>query len=477
MVFVPAHWAFPRGAHHQLLQAVLAQDRATALAAARAWLSANDIDSATFREHRLLASMAQRFGHELAEHPAFPRLTGLSRHLWARAQMARQATLPAIASLAGRMPVMLLKGTARAALDPAASRGRISHDVDVLVPAGRLGEAIDLLAGAGWEPDQTASTQRLRAQAGWLRAVNLYHGRVGDIDLHQRAYRGVHQSAEDDQALWQRALAVRFHGLDLWVPAAADRAAMAIMHGAPEGHAHSDWLVDLALALQASDFDSAQFERTLALRRMEVMAEPCLAYLRAVGAPALAPAMLARIAERARRRPLARLAALAEATPVYQRGPGARLVRLVLRPQRRQLTHDAVLAGAPGSARVRGRRLRTLAPGQVAGTTHQTLGVHPGPVLRLILQVDFGGLRRRAEFELNTAQAHVARLSFRNLRKAPHTAELQFEVAVPEAARAQTLELSARSVGALRPCEDEATRRLRAPLPFAVVSCGAQASG
>lgn len=473
MALVPARWAFPRGAHHQLLQAVLAQDQATALAAARAWLSANDIDGATFREHRLLASMAQRFGRELAGHPAFPRLAGLSRHLWARAQMARQATLPALAALAGCMPVMLIKGIARAALDPAASRGRISHDVDVLVPAGRLGEAIDLLVAAGWEPDQTASAQRLRAQAGWLRAVNLYHGRVGDIDLHQRAYRGIHQSADDDQALWQRALPVRFHGLGLWVPAAADRAAMAIMHGAPEGHAHSDWLVDLALALQDPGFDPAPFERVLAERRLEVLAEPCLAYLRDAAGPSLEAAQLARIAMRARRRPLARLAALAAATPVQQRGPLARLVRVVLRPQRRQLTHDPMPAEAPGCTCVHGRRLRTLPPGQAAGATRQSLGARPERVLRLVLRVGFDGLRRRAEFELNTAQGHVARLSFRNLRRAPHTAELQFEVTLPEAARAQVLELSARPAGALRPCEDEAARRLRAPLPFTVCAVGA----
>src|SRR5690606_13487531 len=125
----PDRWAWPKGQHHRLLFAVLSEDGAAAAAAARAWLDANDIDVATFREHRLLAAMAQRFGAQLAGHPAHARLAGLSRHLWARSLMARRATMPAVGALAAAMPVMLMKGVSRAAVDPGAGKGRVGHDI------------------------------------------------------------------------------------------------------------------------------------------------------------------------------------------------------------------------------------------------------------------------------------------------------------------------------------------------------------
>ena len=54
-------WAWPRGNLDQLLFSAIAPDQELALATFRSWLSATDIDDMGFREHRLLAVVAERF--------------------------------------------------------------------------------------------------------------------------------------------------------------------------------------------------------------------------------------------------------------------------------------------------------------------------------------------------------------------------------------------------------------------------------
>src|SRR5215212_329928 len=93
-------WAWPHGDHDRLLRAVLLADDRLALLEARRWLDSHDIDAASFREHRLLASVAERFGKTIAGHHSYPRLIGLQRQLWTRSQLAigeAQNTLAALA--------------------------------------------------------------------------------------------------------------------------------------------------------------------------------------------------------------------------------------------------------------------------------------------------------------------------------------------------------------------------------------------
>ena len=59
----PDHgWAWPDGGLDQLLKAALLADDA-ALILAENWLADHDIETAGFREHRLLAAIAHRFGN------------------------------------------------------------------------------------------------------------------------------------------------------------------------------------------------------------------------------------------------------------------------------------------------------------------------------------------------------------------------------------------------------------------------------
>ena len=88
-------WSWPTGKLDQLLKAALLPDAEAACQHAARWLDENDIDLVSFREHRLLAAISDRFGRKLATHPAYPRLVGLQKMLWTKSRMA--STIPRIA--------------------------------------------------------------------------------------------------------------------------------------------------------------------------------------------------------------------------------------------------------------------------------------------------------------------------------------------------------------------------------------------
>ena len=95
-------WAFPAGSHHQLVLAAIGRDDSRSLAAARSWLTAHDINDAQFRDHRLLLAIVARFGQELRDHSAYPRLIGLQRMLWTKSRLAIQEATPSLQSCARR---------------------------------------------------------------------------------------------------------------------------------------------------------------------------------------------------------------------------------------------------------------------------------------------------------------------------------------------------------------------------------------
>ncbi|TIP32701.1 MAG: hypothetical protein E5X69_30010, partial [Mesorhizobium sp.] len=112
---------------------------------------------------------------------------------------------PAFAALAeANVPMMLIKGAARAA-DPVGRGGRSFHDLDIVVPRNRLGDALQVFIELGWEPSSGSSAMRMLTLARWLRSVNLHKGRYGDIDLHGCIFRPGQGSLGDDDRVWARA--------------------------------------------------------------------------------------------------------------------------------------------------------------------------------------------------------------------------------------------------------------------------------
>lgn len=112
-------WAWPDGGRLQLLQAALNPDEGVARQALSTWLSQNNLDDASFPEHRLFAAISTRFGRGLEGLEEYPRLVGMQRLHWTQSRLAVSVNLPPLRKFVdlGLKPV-LLKGAARVALDP-----------------------------------------------------------------------------------------------------------------------------------------------------------------------------------------------------------------------------------------------------------------------------------------------------------------------------------------------------------------------
>ncbi|MDN2583191.1 nucleotidyltransferase family protein [Aquibium sp. ELW1220] len=466
-------WAWPAGDLDLLIRAVAARDEDAAFAAARSWLSQHDIDVVGFREHRLLAALSERFGRRLAEFPAQPRLAGLQRMLWTRSRLAMREAEPVLAALtASGIPVMLMKGAARVAVEAGAERSRISHDIDLLVPPGSMDAAFECLVTDGWEPATGVSMHFLRGRLGAVRALNFLRGDYGDVDLHQAAFHPVHASAEDDAALWQRAVPAVFAGIAVSVPSTADRLALSIAHGSLDAHAHSDWLVDCDAAVRRTDLDWAAFLSVVEERGLAVPAAVALSYLVSViGSPVPAD-VLEPLVARARGRSFAdRLSVLLQARPraegervlALARGL-AKLRRMRAGPKARSPLPDDLLrgraiGGATSPAPERPARFRADLP---AGPDH------PGRCrIRLVLDCTLPATRRRIEFELRSPAGHIARLRYRKLDRREGPRRLVFEgvVTLPEAG---PLTLEARPARYLRRGAAPQDLALYGAVPFSI---------
>lgn len=469
-------WAWPAGDLDLLIRAVAASDEDSAFAAARTWLTGHDIDVVGFREHRLLAALSERFGKRLAAFPAQPRLAGLQRMLWTRSRLAMREAEPVLAALAASgIPVMLMKGAARVAIEPGAERSRISHDIDLLVPPASMDAAFDCLVAGGWEPATGVSTHYLRGRLGAIRALNFLRGDHGDVDLHQAAYHPVHANAEDDAALWRRAVDARFAGVAVRVPSTADRLALSIAHGSLDAHAHSDWLVDCDAAARRDDIDWSIFLSVVDARGLTVSAAIALSYLAsAIGSP-VPRAVVDGLVAKARGRPLVeRMAVLLQARPRREddrflplaRGL-AKLRRMRAGPKPQGVLED-LLRGRAAAARPSQSdsvpRLRADLPGARALS-----GRIP---LRLVLDCHVPATRRRIEFELRSPDGHIARLRYRKIDRRAGIRRVIFE-GVVSCRGDGPWELEARPARYLRRGASPEDVALSGAVPFSIVEADA----
>jgi hypothetical protein len=467
-------WAWPAGDLDLLIRAVAARDEDAAFAAARTWLSGHDIDTVGFREHRLLAALSERFGRRLAEFPAQPRLAGLQRMLWTRSRLAMREAEPVLAGLtASGIPVMLMKGAARVAVEAGAERSRISHDIDLLVPPGAMDAAFERLVTEGWEPATGVSMHFLRGRLGTVRALNFLRGDYGDVDLHQAAYHPVHASAADDAALWRRAVPARFAGIAVSVPSTADRLALSIAHGSLDAHAHSDWLVDCDAAARRDDLDWSAFLAVVEARGLAVPAAVALSYLAAVIGSPVPGDVLERLVAQARGRSLAeRLSVLLQARP---RAEGERIIPLArgLAKLRRMRAGPKAKGSLP-DALLRGRASREATsrapdlPARLRAELPDAFAPSGRHQIRLVLDCHLPATRRRIEFELRSPAGHIARLRYRKLDRRAGPRRLVFEGSV-ELPEAETLTLEARPARYLRQGAAPQDLALYGAVPFSIV--------
>jgi hypothetical protein len=469
-------WSWPSGKLDQLLKAALLQDEEVALNLASSYLDENDVDLAPAREHRLLAAIAERFGNRLSTHQAYIRLAGMQKFLWTKSRLAMHEALPALRLMAGDgRDVMLFKGAGRIAVDPAAQRGRVAHDIDVLVRPEDLEKAFEILRENGWAASTGASPHYVKSILPALQSLNFFKGSFGDIDLHQAAYNVSQRSAEDDITLWERAVAARFCGVDVLAPSPADRVALAVAHGGLDAHAHSDWLVDSAVAISGGEVDWNTFLGIVEKRRIAVPAAIALSYLRLEIGVSVPDDVLGEVVALADRAGPSLWSSLLQAKPRTDfgvlswasRGLAKQMRLKKKRAERQVRLPDVVWSGnrvwnAPSTDSARpALSEKIVLPEASAGKTLR---------VALLVKIGIPPVRRRIEMEINSEKRHIARLRYRTLRQAEGARLLRFEGTIePEPGETQVI-LEARPSRQFREWRDEASVAAYGALPFQLIS-------
>ncbi len=227
-----------------------------ARAAWKAWCETADIDTASWREVRLLAGVGARMDQLDPDSPLRPRMEGIRRFIWTRNQLRLGHSMPFLEVLAeAGIPFMLLKGGARIALSPQAVGERFIRDIDILVAQDRVSDAVEAILKKGFRP----MTGRL---PGSTRASPFDHvygggvtGREGcEIDLHYAALR-YGRWGDFDGPLWARSVGARLRGIEFRVPSASDQFVIAIVHGlVGDVDAPADWVLDAVDARARAGF-------------------------------------------------------------------------------------------------------------------------------------------------------------------------------------------------------------------------------
>jgi hypothetical protein len=266
-----------------LAQAALAPED-QAIAAWRAWRASHDIDTTPWPAVRMLGAVAARISRLEPDAPIRPRLAGIRKFLWTQSQIGLQHAAGGLAALhRANIPVLLMKGAARIAADPASAQERLIRDVDVLVPLDRQRPAFEALRGEGWSlgPENWQRQWHRWAPVAAHHAWSLNKGR-SEIDLHHFSNH-LNRLRGDDEGLWARSRALEWRGVPVRVPAPADALLLALVHGArwsQEGSA--DWVVDASALLDAGAVNWDVFLAETRARLLQAVVLPGLTFLRSV---------------------------------------------------------------------------------------------------------------------------------------------------------------------------------------------------
>ncbi len=264
-----------------LARAALAP-RAEAASAWRDWRAAYDIDTTPWSEVRMLGAVAARIDDLEPDAAIRPRVHGIRKFLWVKSQICLKAALGGVAALnrAG-IPVLLMKGAARIALDPASAQERLIRDLDALVPLGRAQSAYEALQEAGWSlvPDAWQLDLRQWSPIAGHHAWSLAKD-GSEFDLHHFSNH-LNRLRGDDDGLWSRARPRRWQGVDVCLPAPADALLIALVHGVRwSEESAADWTVDASALIDGGAVDWSVFLQEAEIRLLQAPLLAALLYLR-----------------------------------------------------------------------------------------------------------------------------------------------------------------------------------------------------
>lgn len=477
-------WAWPKDNHCRLIKAVLLEDEAAALKCACDWLETEDIDSASFGDHRLLAAVTARFGRSISYHTAYPRLAGLQRQLWAQSQIAFGEAKPALKALAdAAIQILLIKGASRTAIDPEAEKERVGHDIDICVRPQLMATAFDIITRHGFLPASGSSQQFIRSLLPNLESINLFAGRFGDIDLHNSAFPSVYSGSDTDR-IWSNARPVSKKGINVLVPSQADRAAIAIAHGVLDAHIHSDWLVDCAVAIRSPGFSWEDLQVIIRDHGMQVPAAIVLTFLsEKIGIP-VPKSTLDHVKSNFMSTGVDRILTLLQAKPRRDMGHISNGARWVAKQVRKRSGRTAIRKNYSAAPVLRGKlQLRQIVnthahqPHTFSKRILEEVTSHCGSgsvKLKLLIGVPGPIQVRRLEWEINGPDFHVVRLRHRNMKKRSNGLLLKFEGHLLVHDRSQPLYLESRPIRQIR--DHEISSGEIGALPFRIESIETQDS-
>ncbi|MDD5364666.1 MAG: nucleotidyltransferase family protein [Gallionellaceae bacterium] len=270
----------PQGSDSLLIQAAVAPAD-LARAAWQAWTAQRSLDEARWAEVRMLPSVAARAAELAIQADLLPRLDGIRRFVWAGSQKQMLAARPILARLGAQgIPFMLLKGAALIAAYPATTGRRFLRDVDILVPAERTAEAVDLISAAGWRNAFFENVEEARL-IGLARthALEFKGPEGGEVDLHRFAL-APNFCAGDDDLLWSRAETASFLGLPCLRPALEDLLVTTLEHSfRRDPDQVLDWSLDAAHLIGNPRLDWQAVVEAALRRRLAVPVEARLRYL------------------------------------------------------------------------------------------------------------------------------------------------------------------------------------------------------
>jgi hypothetical protein len=245
-------------------------DGDAALSAFREWTGGidleGDFDLATFRLLPLLYDNLRKLG---VKHPLLGRLKGAYRLAWYKNHKLFDDMRPIMAALThAGIRTMLLKGAPLVLNTYRSHALRPMSDIDVLVPTGQVGRAIEVLGGAGWRPYNPTSADFFR----YRHALCLIDDEERELDLHWRCLFELAGPGDDD-FLWSRARPLDFHGIATLAPDPTSHLIVTIVHGLRWNPAPPiRWIPD-AMTMLRSHADEVAWADVVAFAK-----ERCLSY-------------------------------------------------------------------------------------------------------------------------------------------------------------------------------------------------------
>lgn len=473
-----ARLAWPGPSIDLLLRAAALNDTAAAGSAWREFEAQADFDDLSWGQMRLISLTARRIAELAPDSPLRPRIAGIERSIWSRSRMVIGEAAKCLRALSdASTPMLAIKGAGRAAGGSAASRGRIVNDIDIVVPSAHLERVFDILVESGWTPSGSGSALYQRTRLNHVTGINFVRGELGNIDLHRTAFHAPFDRSAEDDAIWERARSGTLGGIPLLVPSPLDTVLIATAHGVLDAHKSSDWLVDIADAIDEG-VDWEVFLRAAHARRLSAAAAVALGYVAERLERPVPVEVLDALATEALAHPLRLAGTIAEARPKSDRisfpwlaRAASKQTRLIRSGRRERRKSSGLALASPfspawneaGEATASGLEAELPLAGRSEGEAWSG-------TLDIVLVADIPAAARRIEFELHCGDRHLKRLRALVRDKGARRLPLRFRVRLDVPAGEPALRLVAVPSRSFNTTATPGERDRYAAVPFRLIS-------